>query len=135
MITTFHPTAAISYVDTLKIFSNDPDEPLSKVTVTGTGVFPVQETISVLPNPFTPNDDGYNDYVEFKYAEMHTQKPLVRIFNLRGRKICELKDFSGHEYRWYGRDDDGREVEPGVYIYILELGGEKISKGTITLIR
>lgn len=94
-----------------------------------------EEIISILPNPFTPNNDGYNDYVEFKYPEMFDREPVIRIFNLKGRKVCELKEFAGNEYHWYGKDDDGRELEPGVYIYILEANGKRISSGTITLIR
>ena len=39
----------------------------------------LSEAVSVIPNPFTPNDDGYNDFVSFKYPEMDVQKPVVRI--------------------------------------------------------
>jgi len=132
---TFRPKAAQDYQDSLTIFSNDPDESIVKIVLIGQGIFPIYKTISVLPNPFTPNNDGYNDYVEFKYPEMYDQEPIIQIYNLRGRKIRELKDFSGYECRWYGKDDNGRELEPGVYIYILEVQGNKISNGTITLIR
>ena len=79
------------------------------------------ETVSVLPNPFTPNDDGFNDYVSFKYPEMDTRTAVVRIFNLRGLKVNELHHFSGTEYRWGGRDEGGKTLDPGVYLYILEI--------------
>ncbi|MCI0494071.1 gliding motility-associated C-terminal domain-containing protein, partial [candidate division KSB1 bacterium] len=81
------------------------------------------------------NDDGYNDYVEFKYPEMYTHSPIIKIFNLRGQKVCEIGDHSNYEYRWYGKNENGKELEPGVYIYILEVNGKNLSKGTITLIR
>jgi gliding motility-associated-like protein len=93
------------------------------------------ETVSVLPNPFTPNDDGFNDYVAFKYPEMDTKKPVVRIFNLRGRKVNQLNHFSGNEYRWNGKDEDGKTLDPGVYLYILEVDNKMISSGSITLVR
>ena len=94
-----------------------------------------QDKITVLPNPFTPNDDGFNDYVKFKFPEMYIKQPVIQIFNLRGRKVNQLENFSGHEYRWYGKDNNGKHLEPGVYIYIIDIEGEKISNGTITLIR
>jgi gliding motility-associated-like protein len=89
----------------------------------------------VLPNPFTPNDDGYNDYVTFKYPEMDSRKPVVRIFNLRGRKVNELGQFTGNEFRWNGKDEDGMMLDPGVYLYILEVDNNRIASGTITLIK
>ena len=46
-----------------------------------------------------------------------------------------MREFSENEFKWNGKDDDGRDLEPGVYIYILEVGGQRISSGTITLIR
>jgi gliding motility-associated-like protein len=95
----------------------------------------VSEGVSALPNPFTPNNDGFNDYVTFKYPEMDTKKPVVRIYNLRGRKVNELNKFFGGNYHWYGQDDDGNELEPGVYLYIVEVENIKISSGTITLIK
>jgi hypothetical protein len=66
---------------------------------------------------------------------METRRPVVRIFNLRGRKVSELIQFSGNDYHWDGKDEDGRTLEPGVYLYILELDNKVISSGTITLIK
>ena len=131
----FSPTEVAMYSDTLKILSNDLDESVVKIALNGRGIFPTQESISVLPNPFTPNNDGYNDYVTFKYPEMYEKKPVVRIFNLRGRKVNELNNYSGFEYRWYGKDQDGKILDPGVYLYILEVENKMISSGTITLVR
>lgn len=91
--------------------------------------------ISVLPNPFTPNNDGKNDFVEFKYPDMSTQPPVIRIFNLRGQKVNELTDFQSPVYRWYGVDDTGNKLESGVYIYILEVNGKQVASGTITVVR
>lgn len=130
---TFKPKAPITYEDSLIIITDMPDDAIVKVFLTGRGI--TQQIVTVLPNPFTPNNDRYNDYVEFKYPEMSTKKPVIKIFNIRGYKINELKDFSNYEYRWYGKDDNGKELEPGVYIYILELHSKNIASGTIILIR
>ena len=116
--------------------NSNPDSVIMESDISITAVFKeLSETVSVLPNPFTPNDDGYNDYVAFKYPGMDTRKPVVRIFNLRGRKVNELNQFSGNEYHWDGKDENGKILEPGVYLYILEVENKKITSGTITLIR
>ncbi|MBN1351842.1 gliding motility-associated C-terminal domain-containing protein [candidate division KSB1 bacterium] len=132
---TYHSDVVGSFHDVLKIHSNDPDEPVVEVLLSARGVFPSQETISILPNPFTPNNDGYNDYVEFKYPNMYTEAAMLQIFNLKGRKVKEINDVRDHQYRWYGKDDDGMDLMPGVYIYILKANGKRLSSGTITLIR
>ena len=132
---TFLPVEEKQYSDTLKILSNDPDESEMRITLIGQGALPTQENISVLPNPFTPNNDGYNDYVTFKYPQMYEKQPVVRIYNLRGRKVKELGNFAGNNYKWDGKDDGGQELEPGVYMYILEVDNRNVSSGTITLVR
>ena len=134
---TFSPKKVGSYIDTLMIYSNDPDGSILKVILKGTGVLPTQEEIlvSVLPDPFTPNGDGFNDYVEFSFSEHYNREPVIQIFSLRGEKICELDGLTGNAYRWNGKDSNGNDVEPGVYIYILRLEDNQTSNGTITLIR
>ncbi|MBN2030858.1 gliding motility-associated C-terminal domain-containing protein [bacterium] len=137
MTITFYPKEAGSYVDTLRIFSYDQDGPVLEVILTGSGIDPTQDElpVSVFPNPFTPNGDGFNDYVEFIFSENGIQKPVVQIFNLRGEKICELDGYTGNGYQWNGQDSDGNDAEPGVYIYIFTPKDNQASNGTITLIR
>ncbi len=113
------------------------------VTATG-GSITHQETvaINVLPkpsiqeysvqsNPFTPNNDGFNDYVEFQYPETSSGSIMMLIFDIDGRKIKEIRN---SEY-WYGKDDKGRDVKPGAYIYIVKDGEKVISKGVISVAR
>ena len=115
---------------------SNPDSVIMDSDIAITAIFnELLETARVLPNPFTPNDDGFNDYVAFQYPEMEVQNPVVRIFNLRGRKVTEFNHFSGNECRWDGKDKDGKTLEPGVYIYIFELDNKVVSSGTITLIK
>ena len=90
---------------------------------------------TVFPNPFTPNKDGYNDYVEFILSETTQQKPVIRIFNLRGKKVRELNAYAGNACRWDGKDEFGKNMEPGVYIYFINLEDKQDANGTITLIR
>jgi gliding motility-associated-like protein len=91
--------------------------------------------ITVSPNPFTPNDDGFNDHVDFKFSRKYTQQPEVLIFNIAGKRVKSLSTANAGILKWQGVDDDGQALEPGVYIYIIKSNGQNISNGTITLMR
>ncbi len=135
--TTFCPEKIGFQTDTLAIYSNNPDGSLLEVILTGNGVNPTQDEVpvSVFPNPFTPNNDGFNDYTKFIFSEIEIQKPVIQIFNLRGEKIFKLDSETGNGYQWNGKDSNGCDAEPGVYIYIFTPKDNQASNGTITLIR
>ena len=57
----------------------------------------------------TPNGDGINDIVRFSPSE----NVKVCIYNERGILMRTL----GDNVSWDGRDENGRDVEPGVYIW------------------
>jgi hypothetical protein len=89
----------------------------------------------VRPNPFTPNNDGFNDRVGFSHEQIGVLRPRIRIFSLEGRLITTLTDSEGMVLYWNGLDDFGREMRPGVYLYTFGDGSEILSTGTITLAR
>jgi gliding motility-associated-like protein len=93
------------------------------------------EAVSVTPNPFTPNNDGFNDAVNFSFSEMLTSPAEVVIFNISGKRVRRLSTPNGDGFKWHGVDDDGRPLEPGVYIYLVKANGKNISNGTVTLMR
>jgi len=78
-----------------------------------------------IPNIFTPNGDGINDYFEIGYGE--EGKPIndlneyflshrLVIVNRWGRTVYESKD--------YRNDWDGGNLPDGTYFYVLECKGE-----------
>jgi len=112
---------------------DDSNNLISVTTVNGSFTVEKQpEKISVLPNPFTPNNDGFNDFVEFAFPDMFEKKSEIIILNIAGRLV---KRISSPEYTWDGIDGDGRVLEPGVYIYLIKVDGKNISNGTITIMR
>lgn len=89
-----------------------------------------------LPNSFTPNDDGINDFL----APSFTIKPSFydwKIFNRNGELVFETNDSAAV---WMGQHKDGQYFVPnGIYHYIMTIKGDgtdtKTLKGTVTLIR
>ncbi|HRG90154.1 MAG TPA: gliding motility-associated C-terminal domain-containing protein, partial [Chitinophagales bacterium] len=89
-----------------------------------------------VPNVFTPNGDGANDYFEvFGNKEAWKQFEVV-VFNRWGEKVFESPDMN---FKWDGTFK-GELQNPGVYVYTVKLVylnnyTDKMYKGTLTLIR
>lgn len=89
-----------------------------------------------IPNAFTPDGDGYNDYFEFYGNKQGIQFIEVMLFNRIGEKVFESNDIY---FKWDGKYK-GVVQQPGVYVYTINTvyvdGNRKeIYKGGITLIR
>lgn len=112
-----------NYIVTLTSF-NGVCQATTQVTVQVFGISSL-----IVPNVFTPNKDGENDYFEFIYQYI-TELNCV-IFNRWGRKVAEL---NSPDAKWNG---DGASA--GTYYYVLTAKGEDDVdyelKGTITLLK
>ena len=80
--------------------------------------------VRIAPTILTPNGDGVNDQVHISYEVLETTGPLpvlIEILDLAGRRVRQVhggEELLGHhEHTWDGRDDAGRTVPPGVYVY------------------
>ncbi len=87
------------------------------------------------PNPFTPNNDGYNDQIEFDYAGLSLQNPSLQIFDANGIPVWSSHNGAGGRFIWNGRDDRGREVLPGVYLYSVRDRGNNVASGYVVVAR
>ena len=83
-------------------------------------------SVSVSPNPFTPNRDGANDAALFRFDLYMVTEPVavtVQLMDLSGASVRTL----GPERRaagpislvWDGLDERGHLVPPGTYLYRL----------------
>jgi len=79
----------------------------------------------VTPNVFTPNGDGVNDVLEFKYLEFYSSNHL-RVFNRWGNEIFGKSN--------YQNDWSAKDISDGTYYYILELPDQSYSS-VLTIIR
>ena len=93
---------------------------------------PYEPVFEVKPNPFTPNDDGFNDKVEFREGETNPPNWVITIMERSGQLIKRL---TNGEKSWDGKDDAGQLMLPGCYLYMVSDGGRVIHRGLIQLIR
>ena len=89
-----------------------------------------------VPNAFTPNANGTNDYFELFGNKKAMSYLHILIFNRWGEKVFESNDLN---FQWDGTYL-GAIQEPGVFVYDLDItfvDGHSIPnhKGSITLIR
>ncbi len=98
----------------------------------GPVVPPRTPDFEVIPNPFTPNDDGYNDWTEFRNGEGIPENWTISIMDRTGRLIKHLRR---GEKVWNGMDDSGQLALPGIYLYIVFDGKQAIHRGLIQLVR
>ena len=81
-----------------------------------------------IPNIFTPNGDGYNDYFEIVGIE-HCQNNRLMIQDSDGKMIFSVKDYQNN---W------GQDAKDGVYFYFFTYqlrGVEQSSKGRVVVKR
>ena len=90
-----------------------------------------------VPEVFSPNYDGVNDFLVIKGIFDHPENDL-KIFNRWGSVVY---DATGYKNEWYGVSNEGAildktELPVGTYYYILDLkDGNKPLKGFIYLTR
>ena len=94
-------------------------------------------SLTVSPNPFTPNDDGINDILGIEYDVLtitREAKISLHLFDLAGQLVFALHDgegLSGHYDQsvipglgWDGRDATGNLVPPGIYLLRIAVEGD-----------
>jgi len=93
-----------------------------------------------LPNVFTPNGDGKNDY--FKISESSAagiETFNCWIYSRWGKKVVEWNTIEEAKIGWDGNFDGGQKASPGVYYYIIKAKGfdgkEYNPNGSIQLFR
>jgi len=90
-----------------------------------------------IPNAFTPNGDGQNDYFfPRQYLSKGTTAVILSIYNRWGQKVFETKKANGRG--WDGKFN-GKDQPTGVYIFQMEVfylnGRSEKYSGNITLVR
>ena len=105
-----------------------------------------QACVISVPNVFTPNGDGINDYFEISCLYNYTNAQ-IEIFNRNGNLLFKRDHYGNIDYWgskekafWNGRSENslnfmGSELPVGTYYYILKLGNGKVLTGFVFLAR
>ena len=86
---------------------------------------PAAASLSITPNPFSPDGDGFDDFCIIRYnLPLTTSVIRISIFDVRGRLLRTLAntELSGPhgEIVWDGLDDAKQRVRIGPYIVFIE---------------
>ena len=100
--------------------------PGSVSSVSGGGLPTRSRLVGAIPNPFNPQT-----IIRFELPS--AEKVHLRIFDLSGRRVSELidgvsKNAGWHETSWDGRDQRGKDLPSGVYLYRVESEGRTQTK-------
>jgi gliding motility-associated-like protein len=103
---------------------------------TDTIIRALEELKIFIPNVFTPNGDGLNEFFEVRYTEAALEYFEGTIWNRWGGKVYEYSMPGG---TWWNGKEKGQLCSEGVYFYIIETkdhsGRIRKYNGTVTLIR
>jgi len=84
----------------------------------------------IIPNIFTPNGDGANDYWIIANLGDYAGA-AVQVFNRYGSKVWQQTDVRPWDGTW-----QGKPIPSGTYYYIIDLkNGTRPLSGSITLVR
>ena len=87
----------------------------------------------IIPNGFSPNDDGDNDNFVIVGIDQYPNNTL-RVFNRWGNIVYEVDGYNSEWDGTYFRN--GEPVPDGTYYYVLDLGdGSKEIGGFIVIFR
>ena len=115
--------------------ANDPNNWSSSVTTIGAtpgkqnSIYTInpnlQSNISVSPNPFSPDNDGFEDFTIINYnLPQSTSQVRIKIFDNKGRLVRTLANNqasgSSGSIIFDGIGDDGQALRIGIYIIFLE---------------
>jgi gliding motility-associated-like protein len=117
----------------------DIDEITYLLTVTAAGGCRISDDVKVtllkapvIPNTFTPNGDGINEYWTIQYLDAYPNCK-IQVFNRNGQPVYE-----SNGYRAPGWDGTykGKPIPFGTYYYVIEPGsGRKPMTGYVTIIK
>lgn len=90
----------------------------------------------VTPRVITPNGDSLNDAVLFKFDDILTGLPFEGlIHDISGAKVGAMKlTLNDTALLWDGKDDGGKTVPSGIYIYSIKIGKNK-TMGSVVVAR
>jgi gliding motility-associated-like protein len=135
---TWSPAIFIDNVQSMQPFVNPPQDTTYLLTVVsneGCGMATDMVRVHVypaiyIPNAFSPNNDGLNDTWSIPALKAYPEF-TVSVYNRYGQLIFSIKN----NFRLWDGKYKGMPQPADVYVYMVAIKGEKVLKGTLTIIR
>jgi gliding motility-associated-like protein len=90
-----------------------------------------------VPNVFTPNNDGINDFFFLHTASLNDIS--ASIYDRWGRLVFKTEHSTTGNISWDGKTPEGKDAPTGTYFYVIKADGSDgkayEEKGTLSLIR
>lgn len=74
----------------------------------------------VISQGISPNDDGYNDFLDLTFLNDRTGIKKLQIFNRLGTMVFEQVNYTN---QWKGQQSNGNDLPTGTYFYVIDLAG------------
>ena len=122
------------YIDDLRLVPAKPSSPGSTVVLEEHAEgLPLTSTLEQnYPNPF-------NSGTVIRFALPERRDVELSVFNLAGQRVATLangmRETGTYTLHWDGRDDDGRPLASGVYLYRLRVGEQQVEARKLVLLR
>ena len=102
-----------------------------------------ESKLDVIPEVFSPNNDGYHDFTNIKIHVDLPSKVNIYVYDKKGFKVRELckSELVTKEatWLWDGTNNEGLELPIGIYMMIASLiessGSEEIIRHPIVISR
>ena len=116
--TSFTFTAAGKNLITLNVVLEGDVIETKSITIT------ISDSHLEMPNAFSPNGDGINEYYQAKSTTKSIVEFHAYIFNRYGQKLYDWTDWTNEKSGWNGTHN-GHAVKDGVYfVYVKALGAD-----------
>ena len=120
------------YMDDIRLVRATPEQSTAVVEEEG-GVVPEAFALDQnFPNPF-------NSGTVIRFALQQADDVELAVYNLAGQQIMTLaqgpRNAGSYTLRWDGRDEAGRELASGMYLYRLQAGKKRVETRKMLLIR
>lgn len=149
LMVSWQPPLGLSCVDCLSPFASPAETTTYTITVTNPDncldtdsltIFVVKDRPVYIPNAFSPNADGINDFFSVFTGPALAQVNYLKVFDRWGGLVFERQNFpSGRQELGWDGMIRGQPANPGVFTYVASLlfvdGEIIIQEGDVTLIR
>ena len=102
----------------------------------------VEDRDATVPETFTLSQNypnPFNSSTTIRFELPRRAEVALQVYNLAGQDVSTLakgpQEAGTYTVRWDSRDDSGRELASGVYLYRLEAGEQQVVTRRLLLLR